>query len=140
MLKRLLGHKPRRRVSKVALERALSEMARGMPDLHWAAVVSVDGVVHTMHDPFGKAEPDRAAAMAAAALSLGERISCELGHGDLTYEVIAGDQRSFITYPIGDALVLALSLPAEAEVGTVIDRLTQSRGRFASALDPGAGE
>jgi predicted regulator of Ras-like GTPase activity (Roadblock/LC7/MglB family) len=139
MLDRLLGHKPRRRISKVALEQALSEMARGMPDLHWAAVVSVDGVVYAVYDPFGKAEPDRAAAMAAAALSLGERISRELRHGDLTYAVIAGDQRLFITYPIKDALMLALSLPAEVEVGRVIDKLTQARAGFASALDPGAG-
>jgi predicted regulator of Ras-like GTPase activity (Roadblock/LC7/MglB family) len=139
MLDRLLGHKPRQHVSQVALEQALSEMARGMPDLHWAAVVSADGIVHTMYDPFGKAEPDRAAAMAAAAISLGERISRELGHGDITYQVIAGDQGSFITYPIKDAFVLALSIPAEVEIDRVIDRLTQARARFTSAIDPGAG-
>ena len=139
MLARFLGRKPRGQVSEAALEQALSEIARRMPDLHWAAVVSVDGLVRKMYDPFGKAEPDRTSAMAAAALSLGERISHELRHGGLTYAVIAGDQSLFITYPIGDAFVLALSLPAEAEVGTVIDRLTQTRAGFASALYPGMG-
>jgi predicted regulator of Ras-like GTPase activity (Roadblock/LC7/MglB family) len=140
MLNRLLGREPRRQVSRVALEQALSEMAQGMPNLYWAAVVSVNGDVHTMYDPFGKAEPDRASAMAAAALSLGERISHELRHGDLTYAVIAGDQGLLITYPIGGDLVLALSLPAGVEIGTAIDRLTQARGRFASALHLDMGE
>jgi predicted regulator of Ras-like GTPase activity (Roadblock/LC7/MglB family) len=110
-----------------------------MPDLHWAAIVSADGILLTIYDPLGKAEPDRASAMAAAALSLGERISRELRQGDLTYQIVAGDQGSFIAYPIKDALVLALSLPAEEEVGRVIDRLTQARATFASALDPDAG-
>ena len=139
MLNRLLGRKPRRQVSDVALEQVLSETARRMPDLDWAAVVSVNGVVHTMYDPFGKTEPDRTSAMAAAALSLGERISRELRHGDLTYAVIAGEQSLFITYPIGDTFVLALSLPAEVEVGRVIEGLTQTRAGFESALYPGVG-
>jgi predicted regulator of Ras-like GTPase activity (Roadblock/LC7/MglB family) len=139
MFDRLLGRKPHEQVSKAALEQALSEIARRMPNLHWAAVVSVKGLVHTMYDPFAKADPDRTATMAAAALSLGERISHELRHGGLTYAVIAGDQGLFVTYPIGEAFVLALSLPAEAEIDTAIEALAQARAGFASALYPGVG-
>jgi predicted regulator of Ras-like GTPase activity (Roadblock/LC7/MglB family) len=139
MLDRFLGRKPRERVSEAALEQVLSEIARRMPNLHWAAIVSVKGLVHTIYDPFAKADPDRTSAMAAAALSLGQRISHELRHGGLTYAVIAGDQGLFVTYPIGEAFVLALSLPAEAEVDTAIEALTQARPGFASALYPGVG-
>jgi predicted regulator of Ras-like GTPase activity (Roadblock/LC7/MglB family) len=139
MLNKLLGRRPRQQVSDVALEQILSKIAGWVPDLQWAAVVSVNGVVHTMYDPFGKAEPDRTAAMAAAALSLGERISHELRHGDLAYAIIAGEHSLFITYPVGDAFVLALSLPAEVEVSTAIDRLTQARAGLAPALYPGTG-
>jgi predicted regulator of Ras-like GTPase activity (Roadblock/LC7/MglB family) len=137
MFDRLLGRKPREQVSEAALEQALSEIARRMPNLHWAAVVSANGLVHTIYDPFAEADPDRTSAMTAAALSLGQRISQELRHGSLTYAVIAGDQGLFITYPIGEAFMLALSLPAEAEVDTAIGTLTQAKAGFASALYPG---
>jgi hypothetical protein len=36
--------------------------------------------------------------------------------------------------------MLVLSLPAEVEVGRVIDRLSQARAGFESALYPGEGK
>ncbi|MBN1815448.1 MAG: roadblock/LC7 domain-containing protein [Anaerolineae bacterium] len=126
MLNKLFGHKPHAQIPVSALERTLREVARRLPDLRWAAIVSVNGLIQEMYDPFGKAERDRVAAMTAAAFSLGERISNELRHGQMTYSVIAGDEGLFVVHCIGREHTLAVSLPIETEIGAAISALTQA--------------
>lgn len=137
MLNKLFGRKPHGQIPASALEQTLREVARKLPDLRWAAVVSTDGLIQEMYDPFGKTEPDRVAAMAAAAFSLGERIAHELYHGQLTYSVIAGDEGLFIAHSIEREYTLAVSLPAGTEIGTAIDALTQAVTALMSAYYTG---
>ncbi len=126
MLNNLFGRKQHEQISASALEQTLRQVARKLPDLRWAAVVSANGLVQEMYDPFGKTDSDRASAMTAAALSLGERISRELRHGQLTYSVTAGDEGLFVVHSIEKAYALAVSLPVETEVSAAIDALTQA--------------
>lgn len=126
MLNRFFRRKQHEQIPASALEQVLREVARKLPDLRWGAIVSADGLIQEMYDPFGKTDPDRASAMATAALSLGGRISQELRHGQLTYSVTAGDGGLFIVYSIGKEYALAISLPAGTELDTVIDILTQA--------------
>jgi predicted regulator of Ras-like GTPase activity (Roadblock/LC7/MglB family) len=137
MLNKLFGRKPHGDISTLALEQTLRKVARGLPDLRWAAVVSADGLIQEMYDPFGKTEPDRVAAMAAAAFSLGERIAHELHHGQLTYSAIAGDEGLFIAYSIGREYTLAVSLPVGTGIGTAINALTQAVTALMSAYYTG---
>jgi predicted regulator of Ras-like GTPase activity (Roadblock/LC7/MglB family) len=137
MLSRLFGHKSRGKPNAPALEQALRAVAHEMPGLRYAAVVSADGLVQAMVDPFGKANADRASAMAAAALSLGGRISGELQHGQMAYTAIVGKDGTFIVYLIGEGYALALDLPAETEVGAAIEALAQVADTLRSALYPG---
>jgi predicted regulator of Ras-like GTPase activity (Roadblock/LC7/MglB family) len=137
MLNKLFGRKPPGHIPALALERTLREVARGLPDLRWAAIVSTDGLIQEMYDPFGKTEPDRVAAMATAAFSLGERIAHELRHGQLTYSAIAGDEGLFIAHAIGREYTLAVSLPVGTEIGTATDALTQAVTALMSAYYTG---
>ena len=108
------------------LEQILRAAARHLPGLRWAVVISMNGVVQEMYDPFGKTDRDRAAAMTAAALSLGERISDELRHGQLTCSITAGVEGVFVVQPLGERYVLGVSLPAETEIGAAMDALWQA--------------
>jgi predicted regulator of Ras-like GTPase activity (Roadblock/LC7/MglB family) len=137
MLNKLFGRKPHGHIPASALEQTLREVARGLPDLRWAAIVSVDGLIQEMYNPFGKTEPDRVAAMALAAISLGERIAHELHHGQLTYSVIAGDEGLFVAHSVGQEYTLATSLPVGTGIGTAIDTLTQAVATLVSAYYTG---
>jgi predicted regulator of Ras-like GTPase activity (Roadblock/LC7/MglB family) len=133
MLNKLFGRKQHPQIPDSALEQTLREVARRLPDLRWAAIVSADGLIQEMYDPFGKAERDRAAAMTAAAFSLGERISSELRHGQMTYSVIAGNEGPFVVHSIGQEYTLAVSLPVGTEIGAAIQTLTQAVTALTSA-------
>ena len=131
MLNRILGRKQPDRIPTEEQERALREVAHKLPDLRWAAIVSADGLVQTIYNPFGRQDADRVSAMTAAALSLGERITTELRHGHLAYTVVAGDEGTFAGHLVGEGYVLVVSLPVEAEIGAAIEVLAQA----ASALE-----
>ena len=60
----------------------LREMKAATPEIEASAVVSVDGLIMASALP-SAVEEDRVSAMSAAMLSLGERISSELGRGTL---------------------------------------------------------
>jgi predicted regulator of Ras-like GTPase activity (Roadblock/LC7/MglB family) len=120
------GRRQRGQITSLALEQTLRQVARSLPDLRWAAVVSPDGLLHMMYDPFGREKIDRASAMAAAGFSLGERISKELRLGRLVYSVIAGEEGLFLLHSIAGMYVLALSLPAGSDVGAAMGALAQA--------------
>lgn len=137
MLSKLLGRKRPEPIPTPVLEQTLRGAARKLPDLRWAAIVSVNGLVQEMYDPFGKTNRDRVAAMTSAALSLGERISHELRHGQLTYSAIASEEGLFIVHPLGEKYVLGISLPTETEIGTAINALRQVTTSLPSVSYPG---
>ncbi len=132
-----LGRERPEPIPAPVLEQILREAARKLPDLRWAVIITTNGLVQEMYDPFGKTDHDRAAAMTVAALSLGQRISGELGHGQLACSVTAGEGGLFIVQPLGEGYALSVSLPAETEIGAAIDALWQAASSALSAFGPG---
>ena len=122
----------------MALEQALREIARSIPDLHWATIASADGLLQTTYDPFGKERHDRISALTSAVLTLGERVFQKLQHGQLTYLTLAGGEGMLVMHPIGKKYMLAISTPTETEVATAIDTLAQVMPTLTSALYPNA--
>ena len=94
----------------------LREMQVSSPDIEGSAIVSVDGL------PIATAlqqeiEEDRVSAMSAAMLSLGERISSELGRGTLEQVYIKGDEGFIVLMAIGDDAVLTAMASKKAKLG-----------------------
>ena len=79
----------------------LRNMQAAAPDIEASAVVSVDGLIMASALQQG-VEEDRVSAMSAAMLSLGERISNELGRAGLEQVYIKGDKGSIVLTSIGD--------------------------------------
>ena len=96
----------------------LREMQISTPDIEASAVVSVDGLIMASSLP-GNVEEDRVSAMSAAMLSLGERISSELGRGLLEQVYIRGDNGFVILSSIGEEAVLTALARKEAKLGLV---------------------
>jgi predicted regulator of Ras-like GTPase activity (Roadblock/LC7/MglB family) len=88
------------------------------PDIEASAVVSVDGLIMASSLP-ASVEEDRVSAMSAAMLSLGERISSELGRGMLEQVYIRGDDGYVILTSIGEEAVLTALARKEAKLGLV---------------------
>lgn len=106
--------KPR---NELMVER-LREMQIASPDIEASAVVSVDGLIIASALP-GDAEEDRVSAMSAAMLSLGERISGELGRGNLEQVFIRGHEGYVILTAVGEEAVLTALAHQEARLGLV---------------------
>lgn len=96
----------------------LRDMQAASPDIEASAVVSVDGLIIASALPVD-AEEDRVSAMSAAMLSLGERISGELGRGNLEQVFIRGEKGYVILTAVGDEAVLTALAHQEAKLGLV---------------------
>jgi hypothetical protein len=96
----------------------LRDMQAASPDIEASAVVSVDGLTIASALP-GDVEEDRVSAMSAAMLSLGERISSELGRGSLEQVFIRGGQGYVILTAVGEEAVLTALAREQAKVGLV---------------------
>jgi len=96
----------------------LKEMQAATPDIEASAVVSVDGLIMASALPH-EAEDDRVSAMSAAMLSLGDRISHELGRGGLEQVFIRGDRGYVILTAVGEEAVLTALARAGAKLGLV---------------------
>lgn len=96
----------------------LRDMQAASPDIEASAVVSVDGLTMASALP-GDVEEDRVSAMSAAMLSLGERISSELGRGSLEQVYIRGGQGYVILTAVGEEAVLTALAREQAKVGLV---------------------
>jgi hypothetical protein len=88
------------------------------PDIEASAVVSVDGLIIASALPQG-VEEDRVSAMSAAMLSLGERISGELGRGGLEQVYIKGDSGFILLTAVGEEAVLTALARQEAKLGLI---------------------
>jgi predicted regulator of Ras-like GTPase activity (Roadblock/LC7/MglB family) len=64
-------------------------------------------------------EEDRVSAMSAAMLSLGERISSELGRGTLEQVFIKGEKGYVILTSVGEEAVLTVLARPEAKLGLI---------------------
>lgn len=96
----------------------LRDLQASSPDIEASAVVSVDGLTIATALP-SDVEEDRVAAMSAAMLSLGERISTELGRGSLDQVYIRGNNGFAILMSIGEEAVLTLLAHKQAKLGLV---------------------
>ena len=93
-------------------------MQAGAPDIEASAVVSVDGLIMASALP-QDVEEDRVSAMSAAMLSLGDRISNELGKAGLQQVYVRGDQGSVLLTSIGKDAVLTAMARQEAKLGLI---------------------
>ena len=115
MLRRLVGGRMRgtaaREIAAAELERALARLCLEPVSAAWAALVTTDGMVHACFPSQGSIGRDRIAAMSAATLSLGERISRELSTDALDYALIAGTDGATLVIALDAEHLLALGLP-----------------------------
>lgn len=88
-------------------------------DVEASAVVSMDGLIIASDLPAASQE-DSVSAMAAAMLSLGERISNELGRGRLDQVYIRGAEGYVLLMPAGEDAVLTILARREAKLGLVM--------------------
>jgi uncharacterized protein len=96
----------------------LRDMQAASPDIEASAVVSVDGLIMASALP-AEVEEDRVSAMSAAMLSLGERISGELGRGGLEQVYIRGDSGYVILTSVGNEAVLTALAREQAKLGLI---------------------
>jgi predicted regulator of Ras-like GTPase activity (Roadblock/LC7/MglB family) len=96
----------------------LRSMQAAAPDIEASAVVSVDGLIMASALP-QEVEEDRVSAMSAAMLSLGERISGELGRAGLEQVYIKGDTGAIVLTSIGQEAVLTALTRQEAKLGLI---------------------
>jgi len=83
-----------------------------------SAVVSVDGLIIASSLPSG-VEEDQVSAMSAAMLSLGERISGELGRGALNEVYIHGSDGYVLLVAVGEDAVLTVLTQKQAKLGLI---------------------
>ncbi|HEX8991136.1 MAG TPA: roadblock/LC7 domain-containing protein [Anaerolineales bacterium] len=96
----------------------LRSMQAAAPDIEASAIVSVDGLIMASALQQG-VEEDRVSAMSAAMLSLGERISGELGRGGLEQVYIKGDAGSILLTSVGVEAVLTALARQDAKLGLI---------------------
>jgi len=96
----------------------LQNMQASAPDIEASAIVSVDGLIMASALQQG-VEEDRVSAMSAAMLSLGERISSELGRAGLEQVYIKGDAGSIVLTSVGDEAVLTAMARQDAKLGLI---------------------
>ena len=96
----------------------LRSMQAAAPEIEASAVVSVDGLIMASALP-QEVEEDRVSAMSAAMLSLGERISGELGRGGLEQVYIKGDAGAIVLTSVGTEAVLTALGRADAKLGLI---------------------
>ena len=96
----------------------LRSMQASAPDIEASAIVSVDGLIMASALQQG-VEEDRVSAMSAAMLSLGERISGELGRGGLEQVYIKGDTGSIVLTSVGVEAVLTALARQDAKLGLI---------------------
>lgn len=96
----------------------LRSLQANTPDVEASAVVSVDGLIIASSLPGGY-EEDRVSAMSAAMLSLGERISGELGRGLLNEVYIHGNDGYVLLASVGSDAVLTVLARQDAKLGLV---------------------
>lgn len=96
----------------------LRSLQASTPDVEASAVVSVDGLIIASSLPSG-VEEDRVSAMSAAMLSLGERISGELGRGLLEEVYIHGSDGYVLLVSVGSDAVLTVLARQQAKLGLI---------------------
>jgi predicted regulator of Ras-like GTPase activity (Roadblock/LC7/MglB family) len=116
-LKEVLGFSMGKSRTELMVHR-LRTLQASTPDVEASAVVSVDGLTIASSLPSG-VEEDRVSAMSAAMLSLGERISGELGRGLLDEVYIRGSDGYVLLVAVGSEAVLTVLARQQAKLGLI---------------------
>ena len=103
----------------------LRDLQASSGDVEGAAIVSVDGLSMASSLQAGT-EEDRVSAMSAAMLSLGERISSELGRGELEQVMVKGEGGYVILTAVGEEAVLTVLARKEAKLGLIFLDVTRA--------------
>ena len=107
------------------LNKTLSNLQVSSSDIEACAIVSEDGLIIASLLPQG-VEEDRIAAMSAAMLSMGERISIELKRGELEQLFVKGNSGYFIGMHAGEHAVLIALARKDAKLGLIFFDLNKS--------------
>jgi uncharacterized protein len=97
----------------------LRELQASSPDIEASAVVSLDGLSIASALPKG-VEEDRVSAMSAAMLSLGGRITDEMGRGTLEQVYIKGEKGFVVLMAVGQEAVLTTLARVQAKLGLIL--------------------
>ena len=101
-----------------ALKAALEGLRNAIPELKGVLLASNEGLP-IAHALTNGADPNRLAAMAAAASSLGRKISENLGGGALGEVSIHADEAALFVYAAGGKAVLAVLSPQGGNAGLI---------------------
>ena len=115
------------------LVRRLQELQMNTPDVEATAVVSVDGLTIASSLPSG-IEEDRVSAMSAAMLSLGERISSELGRGLLDEVYVKGENGYVVLRAVGEEAVLTVLARQQTKLGLLFLDMRRASEDLAAIL------
>jgi predicted regulator of Ras-like GTPase activity (Roadblock/LC7/MglB family) len=107
------------------LDQRLRELQASASGIIASSLVSSDGLTITSVMP-QDIEEARVAAMAAAMLSLGDKISMELGRGDMDEFYIKGDQGFVLLTSVGDDAVLTALVTEKAKLGLIFLELRRT--------------
>lgn len=124
---------PARPTREEELARTLDELLEEDPDIHAAALVSLDGFTMASALP-SDLQPDRVGAMSAAILALGERASAELGRGSLAQVFIEGEDGYVLLVAAGSWAVLTAIADPSAKLGLVIYDMKKTAERIGRIL------
>jgi predicted regulator of Ras-like GTPase activity (Roadblock/LC7/MglB family) len=113
----------------------LRQLHASLADIEASAVVSVDGLAIASALPAG-VEEDRVAAMSAAMLSLGERISTELGRSTLEQVYVKGIKGYIILMSIGEDAVLTSMANEQAKLGLIFLEMRRAAEDLKKILKP----
>ena len=101
-----------------ALKSHIEALRDAIPELKGVLLASNEGLP-IAHSLSNGADPNRVAAMAAAACSLGRRISDSMSVGDLGEVAIRGEEGWLFIYSAGSKAVLTVMAPQAANAGLV---------------------
>ena len=107
------------------LNKALANLQASSSDIEACAIVSEDGLIIASLLPQG-VEEERIAAMSAAMLSMGERISLELKRGELEQLYVKGKDGYFLGMHAGDHAVLISLARKDAKLGLIFFDLNRA--------------
>lgn len=105
-------------VKHEALKNQLDALRNSIPELKGVLLASNEGLP-VAHSLSNGTDPNRVAAMAAAASGLGRRISESMATGGLSEVSIRGDEGVLFVYSAGSKAVLAVMGAAGANAGLI---------------------
>ena len=100
------------------LKTHLEALRNAIPELRGVLLASSEGLP-VAHSLSNATDPNRVAAMAAAATSLGKRISDSMATGQLAEVSIRGEEGMLFVYAVGPKAVLAVMGPMGSNAGLI---------------------